>query len=170
MFKKTKLLIILILVCGTFLITPFIHPSRIMASDISLKYESVNPNQSFGYSIKRLKEKVLLFVYSISPSKKADYYNVLTNSRLAELKYVIDKKDADDFELATKRYFTTAGQYVEYLNKKNLNDKKGIALETLKQHEPILIKLRDTFDPLSAQYRFVEDDINYIKQYELSLK
>ncbi len=136
----------------------------------TVDYETVNPKDGLSYGTKRLKEKIIMAVYTLFPNKKADYYLKLSNSRLAELKYIVDNNDGENFEVATKRYFTTIGQYSEYLNSKNLNDKMLAAKENLKNHGPVLEVLRDTFDPTTAQWRFVQDDINYLKNYSDSLQ
>lgn len=165
---KTYSILVLFFILALF---PLLKVTSVYASDdTSIRYESINPNNSFKYGMKRLKEKIMMAVYSPFANKKADYYLELSNSRLAELKYVIDNKDQDNFELATKRYFTTIGQYSEFLNSKNLQDKKSQALEGLKNHTSVLESLKNTFDSRTAQWRFVQDDINYLKDYTNSLK
>lgn len=127
-------------------------------------YEEINPKDGFNYGVKRFKEKFFL-VAAFSKNKKADYYLKLIDARLAELKYTIENKDMANFESSTQRYFTTVGQYVEHLTAKKVSyDKKAIE-KRFSAHVPVLEKLRDSFASDTAEWRFVQDDINYLKGY-----
>lgn len=137
---------------------------------ILVKYQSVNPSDGSKFLIKRFQEKIKLFTLFISKTSKADYYQELVGIRLAELKYVIDNKDMARFENTTKRYYTTAGQLTEFIMKKNLVDRKEKARELFESHIPVLESLRDTFKDTTAEWRFVHDDINYLKIYTERLK
>lgn len=132
---------------------------------IEIAYEKVNPRDGHGYAVKRLKEKAMLVLLSFSKQKKADYYNKLAGSRLAELKYVVEKKDMANFENTTTRYFATVGQFVNFLVSKNLTEEKIKARQVLTSHIPLLESLRGTYDPTTAEWRFMQDDVNYVKTY-----
>lgn len=135
------------------------------AQAIEVTYEKVNPKDGGSYALKRLKEKAILALLSFSKQRKTDYYNKLVGNRLAELKYVVDKKDMANFENATTRYFATVGQFVNFLVRKSLTEEKNKAHELLVSHIPLLESLRDTYDPTTAEWRFMQDDINYVRMY-----
>lgn len=164
MFKKILLLI-------TFFIV--LLPGAVLAQSESssadsirltnIVYEKVNPDKIFNYSLKRLGEKLSL-LFSTN-EQKANQYKKIMDARLAELKYIIDNKQMAYFEIATQRYFTTVGQYTNFLIQTNLNDQKATVKEELSLNIPILESLRDSFDSKTAEWRFVQDDINYTKSY-----
>ena len=135
---------------------------------IDVPYEKVNPSGGGDYIIKRLKEKLGLF-FSFSTDSKVNFLRKQLATRLAELKYTIDKKEMSFFEKATQRYFTTAGDTTNLLKGKNKNEEFKPFSELLESHVPVLTKLRDMFQPTTAEWRFVEDDINYIRGYAKEL-
>lgn len=140
-------------------------------SRIQVDYEKVNPSDGFNYGLKRFKEKLLLILPLRSAKSKAKLYEQFTKNRLAELKYVIDQKDMANFENATTRYFTTVGQFTDFLTKNGSTDQKSQAIKNLSLHIPVLEDLRDTFEGQEkAEWRFIQDDINYTKMYIDQLK
>lgn len=133
---------------------------------IGVAYEKVNPKDRGSYVVKRLKEKAMLALLSFSKPKKADYYNKLVSNRLAELKYVVDKKDMANFEHATTRYFTTVGQFADFLTKNGTEEQKSQVAKNLSLHIAVLEGLRGTFEGQEkAEWRFMQDDINYVRMY-----
>lgn len=128
-------------------------------------YQAVNPSSSFNYNLKRLREKMILKVLFYSKDSKANYYEKLINVRLAELKYTIDKKDMANFEKTSQRYHTTVGEAVKSLRDNRLETKQIAMRNMLVSHIPVLEKLQGSFDDTTAEWRFVHDDINYVKQY-----
>ena len=141
-------------------------PSWVMAH--SIEYESVNPKDGFNYGLKRFEEKVRLF-WTFSKSKKSGYYLKLSDARLAELKFTVDQKDMANFETSTTRYFSTIGQYVEFLKNKKVSYNKDEIQAKFADHTEILQVLRDKFDSEAAEWRFLQDDINYLDNYLSSL-
>lgn len=131
-------------------------------------YEAVNPPDGISYLFKRIREKITIF-FSFSNERKINNYKKLVQVRLAELKFIIENKEIGYFEKSTQRYFTTAGQLTELLTNKNTKTRYDEVREMLSSHIPILSRLRDTYNPTTAEWRFVEDDINYIKGYINSL-
>lgn len=132
---------------------------------IEVKYEKINPSNGFDYALKRLKEKIYLTLLFYSKDKKAGYYNKLVTRRLAELKYVVEQKDMANFENATTRYSTTVGMWVEYINQKNLVDQEEPASQLLVQHSPVVERLMEKYDPTTAEWRFVKQDLDYLQIY-----
>src|SRR3989344_247025 len=131
---------------------------------INIPYESVNPPDGMPYLLKRIKEKIGLF-FSFSNESKVNNYKKLTGIRLAELKFVIEKNHMGYFEQSTQRYFTTVGQLTTLVISKNVGSQYNPVKGELLLHIPVLTKLRDSYDFDTAEWRFVEDDINYIKGY-----
>ena len=140
-------------------------------STIDVHYESVNPPDGLSYLFKRIGEKISMFL-AFSNKSKISSYKKLVTIRLAELKFVIENKQMGYFEKSTQRYFTTAGQLTELLTSTNIESEFIPVKEELSSHIPVLTALRDTYDSATAEWRFVEDDINYIKGYinNLSMK
>lgn len=138
---------------------------------VDVYYESVNPPDGMSYLLKRISEKINLF-FSFSNENKIKNYRKLVNVRLSELKFIIEKRQMGYFEKSTQRYFTATGQLVEFLVSSNIKGEFMPVKEELITHIPVLIKLRDSFDFGTAEWRFVEDDINYVKGYidDLSTK
>lgn len=131
---------------------------------LEVSSESVNPTDGISYVFKRVLERVNTF-FAFSDRSIVNNYEKLLNSRLSELKYIIENKKMAYFEKSTQRYFTIAGQLTAFLTSKNLKDEYIPTKDLLLSHIPILTKLRDEFDFGTAEWRFVEDDINYIKEY-----
>lgn len=135
------------------------------AVPMKVTYEKTNPNDGFSYITKRLGEKVKLILFSFSANGKESFYKELANRRLAELKYVIDNKDLNSFEIATIRYSTTVGEWTEHILAKKLDDKKKPAIEVLSTHTPVVEQLMQGFDGTTAEWRFVKQDADYIRIY-----
>lgn len=129
---------------------------------ITVDYEEVNPTDGTQYWIKRAKEKVGLF-FSFSTESKIDFQKKLTSTRLAELKYIVENREMGYFEKATQRYFTTAGQLTDFILEKRATNVREEIKELFLSHIPVLAKLRDVYNPTTAEWRFMEDDVNYIK-------
>lgn len=139
-------------------------PSSTPLPSINVPYESVNPPDGLSYLFKRIREKISMF-FAFSQISKIRSYKKLVNVRLAELKFIIENKEMGYFEKSTQRYFTTAGQLTLLLTSVNIRSEFMPVKEQLLSQIPVLTALRDTYDPATAEWRFVEDDINYIKGY-----
>lgn len=134
------------------------------ATATTIPYESVNPPDGFSYVIKRVKERVGTF-FAFSNEAKVKNYQNLADVRLAELKYVVDNKKQAYFEKSTQRYFTSVGELTEFVKSKNLKTNSESIKKNLNSQIPILNTLRDQYEFGTAEWRFLEDDINYIKGY-----
>ncbi len=134
-------------------------------SKLQIVDESVNPGSDYNFILKRLKEKLILMFLSVSVNKKANYYMKLVDVRLAELKYVVSNKDIANIQTSSQRYFSTAGQLEQYLLKNNLSNIKGLAKDLFTSHRSKLEALRDSYPYDTSEYRFIQDDINYLKSY-----
>lgn len=132
---------------------------------VTVVYDSVNPKDGFKFIWKRLGEKTRLGLLAFFPEKKADYYKKVLDSRLAEMKYIVDNKDLNFIEKSSWRYSTIAGQYTEFVLKKNLIDKKKEAVDLLTEHLAVVETFQEAFDPTTAEWRLVKQDADYLKIY-----
>ncbi len=143
-----------------------LEPLQVLANEsINIEYVKINPDNGIFYKFKRLKERVWLDILSVSPNSKINYYQKLLDHRLAELKYITDKKDTTHIQKASQRYSTFAGQLAEYILDKNLDAKKQETKEFLASHLPVVEKMKQAYDPTTAQWRFVEYDVDYLEIY-----
>lgn len=156
-------------------------PGRVFAQDgegqpprqqpIQIEYEKVNPSDGFNYGLKRFREKLYLILLFYSKDQKIGYYSELATRRLAELKYVVENKDMANFENATTRYFATVGQFTDLLIKDGSAGQRSEVVKSLSPHIFVLEGLRDTFrGQEKAEWRFIQDDINYTTMYINQLK
>lgn len=143
--------------------------SYVLAEGFELKYEAVNPGNDPAYVFKRFREKVILFILSVSPEKKADFYEGLLTIRLSELKKIVDKKDIANIQTTSQRYSATLGEYTDFLIARKLEGRKEKVKSTFLTHVPVLEKLRDSYDYTLAEWRFIQYDLDYLKIYILKL-
>lgn len=131
---------------------------------IEVKYAGVNPSDSYRYTLKRLQENILLKIYSFFPQKKLSYSENLLDTRLAELKYIVDKKDIANIETTSQRYAATAGNLTE--DAKNASDQMKMQIKKmLTDHLAFINNLKSSYNDTTAEWRFVENDVNSLKEY-----
>ncbi len=130
---------------------------------IQLPYEKINPKDGFKFSFKRLQEKIIFAFFTFSAQSKYMYQRDLLSKRLAELKYVVDNKDISNIQTTSQRYYTTAGDLTQFTIKNNQD--KNAFKEQLSSHLLILENLKKEFNDTTAEWRFIEHDIDYIKTY-----
>ncbi len=126
--------------------------------------ENVNPDNSSSYKVKRLKEKVTL-IFKFSAKAKSAHLSKLLAKRMDELTYIVENKKMFYFEKATLRYSATAGQLSEVIVAKSLKSEAGSAKEQMEAYIPQIEKLQENFSSDSAEWRFLQDDINSLKIY-----
>ena len=164
MFKR----IVFSLIIFSFLFSPLSVQAQDNASksaQITINYEKVNPEHTFSYGVKRLKEKIHMSLLFFSKKEQADYHNELVKTRLSELKYSVDKNEMGSFELANNRYFTTVGNYTNFLLANNLPDQKKQFIKDLSNYILVLEKMQQNYDYETAQWRFIKHDIDYTQIY-----
>jgi len=117
--------------------------------------ETVNPDSTLQYKLKRLGEKVNQFIVSsFKQQEKVPYLIKLTDRRLAELYYVIENSKGSYLETSSSRYVTYIGYLVEEVSKN-----KGVAPQIKKAievHPNVLTKLRNKYPSGTAEWRFVQ--------------
>lgn len=170
---KTRATIIFLLIFFSLsLLSPKAYAKEAANSSESSTYKlnsSINPSDDYKYAFKRLQERIILLILNVFPDKKADYYQELLNTRLAELKNVVDSKDIANIERSSQRYFSTAGELVQFITDKKLNNKKGSINEQFSSHLPVLEILQNVYPANSAGWLFLRHDINYLKIYQEQL-
>lgn len=130
---------------------------------IQISNESINPGDGFKFSFKRLREKVMLALVSFSSQSKYNYQKDLLTKRLAELKYVVDNKDIANIQTTSQRYSATAGQIAELVVNNNLDKKATQSIFSLQLQ--VLKDIQKQFNDTTAEWRFIEHDIDYVKSY-----
>lgn len=141
------------------------HTTVFAQSEDSIKYETISPKYGSKYLLKRLREKITLFVLGKNPSRKADYYSRLLDIRLAELKQVVDEKDIANIETTSQRYSATMGELINIIKQNNLDEMKAVILTKINKHLPILESLQKQYEFSTAEWRFIKYDIDYSKEY-----
>lgn len=161
--KVTILLLVSLLVSYT---ASMVRAEQLLSDNaqiIQIAYEPINPGDGFKFSFKRLREKVMLALVSFSSQSKYNYQKDLLNKRLAELKYVVDNKDIANIQTTSQRYSATAGQITELVINNDL-DKRDIR-NIFSSQLQVLKDIQKQFNDTTAEWRFIEHDIDYIKSY-----
>jgi len=126
--------------------------------------EQINPDARSKYLVKRFKEKVTLF-FKFDLNSKLDYYQVLLDKRLAELAHIADNKNVAYIETTSSRYESTAGQLTQILIDNKSKEKFLEVKQKFTGHLLVLAKIQDNFLSSTAEWRFIENDINSLKIY-----
>ncbi|OGE72387.1 hypothetical protein A3H40_04045 [Candidatus Daviesbacteria bacterium RIFCSPLOWO2_02_FULL_38_15] len=128
--------------------------------DINLPSVSIQPSMTY-YPVKRLFEKFMEKLQFTNETKEK-YYEDLVQTRLAELKYVVDKDYLDQVEKSTQRVSYQVGVLTDYVVSKKLNDKKQSIADLYKKDKIILEKLRDKYPANSGFWMLIQHIINSI--------
>lgn len=126
--------------------------------------EQINPDAGSKYLIKRFKEKVFMF-FKFDLNSKIVYYQVLLDRRLGELAYIAENRNIAHIETTSSRYESTAGQLAQILIVNKNKEKLLEVKQKFKDHLLGLAKIQDSFLSSSAEWRFIENDINSLKLY-----
>lgn len=144
---------LLLLIFPLFIFTPSVYAAA-----------RIYPDSVSKYNFKRLGEKIILLL-NFSPSSKVKYIQKLMEERLLELEYITETKNIAHIEKTSQRYETTAGQLTELIIIKSLRKYIGPAKDKFDKHTEILKFLRSQFKQDTAEWRFVQNDINSLKIY-----
>lgn len=127
---------------------------------INLPSVLIQPSMTY-YPVKRLFEN-LMEKFQFTNENKEKYYEDLSQKRLAELKYVIDRDYLDQVEKSTQRVSYQVGILTDYVVGKKLNNKKQNLVNLYKEDKIILEKLRDKYPSNSSYWMLVQHIINSI--------
>lgn len=118
--------------------------------------------------VEKFKEKISLF-FNFSNEGKLKYQKFLLETRLAELKYVIDSKEWDPVEETSSRYATYLSKFSEFVEKSNFKDQKGEILSIYDRHEKIIEALQRNFEYDSGWWLLLQHDRNLLKMFSAQL-
>lgn len=163
-----------ILIFSLFVVVTFFSTAQVIAQSsndaVTINYENINPGDDYKYVFKRLREKISLFFSGFNSDSKTEYYQKLVKVRLAELKKVSDNKDIANIQTASQRYETTAGHLTEYVNKKSITKYDQEITDMFNSHILVIKEMQKNYDSTTAEWRFLENDVNSLKQYIEILK
>jgi hypothetical protein len=131
-----------------------------------LMSQSANPDFPPLFSLKRIQEKAYLSLKT-TPQSKVDYMRNLLNTRLEELSNQVNSESYDYILPSAQRYSTLAGQITELVISNNMKDEVKNIKEQFSDHlktlNSIYVKYPKNTD--NKEYKYIEDDINYLKIY-----
>lgn len=152
---KVKFLVILIL-------------SLLIVNNVSANTDKDTPNYPFinstseFYPLKRIWEKTLSFVIFLK-GPRFNHESNLLKTRLAELKYVADKKILSGIETSSNRFTSQAGILIEKTKEINDKQKTEKVMADFTQYSRILAELRDIYEANSSYWRLIQQDIDTLK-------
>ena len=126
------------------------------------------PDVSLLYNIKRVEEKIIV-TFIFSPRQKLEYNIELLKDRFDELKYVINNKDYSLFLSSSLRYSSSVGDITNLVTAKNLVQNKQTILQVLTQQKKEIDTLLKNDDGTN-DWKFIQDDSNYITIYSAKIK
>ena len=131
---------------------------------LSTSPNNAYPEATFKYSQKRLIEKITLKLH-FNPQSKADYYLHLLEIRLDEVSHIVNENQLSYIESSTHRYAATAGNLIDIVISQKINISNQIK-SVFTKHIEVLTILRDKYPSQDmAEWRLLQDDINYLKLY-----
>lgn len=134
---------------------------------ISLLFaQSASPDAVPFFALKRVQEKVFLNFKS-SPKEKVGYMRGLLNNRLEELKSQVNRESYGYILPSALRYSTLAGQITEMVLGNDMNDQIPSIKDQFNNHTKILNEIYVIYpkNTENMEYKYIEDDINYLKIY-----
>ena len=128
--------------------------------------QGASPDAVPFFALKRVQEKVFLNFKS-SPQEKVDYMRGLLNNRLAELKSQVNRKSYGYILPSSLRYSTLAGQITEMVMENNMGDQLKDIKAQFVNHQKVLMEIYIIYpkNTENMEYKYIEDDINYLKIY-----
>ena len=126
---------------------------------------NTTPLSPTSFQIKRLQEKFFMKLKQ-SPQEKLEYYTFLLNERLNDLS-VVAKDDDSSYILTTSlRYSTTAGQMTNLIKDNGLKNQIPNVLTLFQNHRESISTLVELYPKdFSEDWKFLQDDINYLNIY-----
>lgn len=128
--------------------------------------QSATPDSPQLFGLKRYLENSFLKIKS-NPEQKLDYMRLMLDRRLSELNTQVRGKSYDYILPSASRYSTLAGQITDLVL--SLNQKNQIESVKIQfiNHQKTLKSLYDIYpkNTENMEYKYIEDDINYLKIY-----
>lgn len=128
--------------------------------------QSASPDSSLLFGLKRVQEKAYLKLKN-APLDKLDYMSLLLDRRLTELDSQVRRQSYGYILPSAQRYSTLAGQITETIIDSNMKDKVGQTMEQFNNHLKVLQDIYVIYpkNTDNVEYKYIEDDINYLKIY-----
>lgn len=128
--------------------------------------QNATPDFPPFFNLKRVQEKAYLSLKS-SPEAKVDYMSLLLDSRLKELEAQVNNESYNYILPSALRYSTTAGQMTELIIANNLTSHNDWVSELFKKHKQKLNEIYVIYpkNTDNVEYKYIEDDINYLDIY-----
>jgi len=147
----------------------FFSPASISAQEeLEVPKQTIYPG-SVLYLVKRVWEKTRLAL-SLTKDMKFSYQNKLVEKRLSELDYISDKKMIGEIEKGSQRFSYYAGILAEATDEKGSEDQIKQVIEKFSNFKKNLDKYRDRFPSGTAEWRFVQENIDTLSILSEKLK
>ncbi len=118
------------------------------------------------FGLKRVQENVFLKLKS-NPDQKFEYMQTLLNRRLEELGSQVRRESYGYILPSASRYSTLAGQLTEMALVLKDKNKASSLKEQFANHQKALQQIYIVYpkNTENVEYKYIEDDINYLKIY-----
>ncbi|MBI2597149.1 hypothetical protein HYW41_03270 [Candidatus Daviesbacteria bacterium] len=128
--------------------------------------QTASPDSQLFWGLKRIQEKVYLKLKS-NPNEKLDYMRFLLDRRLQELKSQVERQSYGYILPSALRYSTLAGQITDIIIVNNMKDQVASIINQFKDHQKALYEIYVIYpkNTDNLEYKYIEDDINYLKLY-----
>lgn len=157
MLARKKNIKVIVFFTALFLIMSVANFTPALAQNLAapgINYENINPNDPIKYQFKRLFEKLdEIRINIFFPNDRVKFITSLSNKRLAELVYVVDKHQLIFLERTSSRYITQLGTISSALDK-NKADASFVKFD-LENQINSLEKIKDAFPSQSAPWLLV---------------
>lgn len=128
--------------------------------------QTATPDQPNLFALKRVQEKTYLKLKS-NPEERVDYMSFLLGRRLEELNNQVRRQSYGYILPSALRYSALAGQITEMIIGSSMKDKVGQAMDQFNNHLKVLQDIYVIYpkNTENMEYKYIEDDINYLKIY-----
>lgn len=133
--------------------------------------QRANPDADLMFTLKRVQEKAFLKTKT-SPEAQVDYMSNMLESRLQELVNEVNSKNYGYVLPSASRYSTLAGQITDLIVGNNLTNKVEATRRQFLEHQKILDNLYVIYpkNTENVEYKYIQDDFNYLGLYLDKLK
>jgi hypothetical protein len=159
-----------ILIFFVFIAFTSVFPAVVYSNDkeaVDLKVEKINPGSMY-YPLKRFIEKTI-YLFSFSNELKFEFSKSLVDSKMSELKYVIENDLRDQTQSSTERLAYFADQLASQASGQNKEKREEILIK-LENYKNLLGNLRDKYPANSSYWLLVQHDINTFNKLTDELK
>lgn len=118
------------------------------------------------FSLKRIQEKAFMSLKS-NPKERLNDMRSLLNTRLDELDKQVKAQSYSQILSSASRYSTLAGEITDFIITNNLEDQVPSTMEQFINHKKVLREIYVIYpkNTDNVEYKYIEDDINYLDIY-----